>query len=200
MIPELVKNKLIYLSGLATATVISFGLGVSAHADANGIIYSFSSNSLRHWQFVSDGVMGGVSTGKLQFEEDDNIKFGRLTGIVSTDNNGGFIQFRSSLSFEEADGRGKNIKGVRLTARGNETEYFIHFRTADNWSPSDYYFAKFKAGAEWVNIDLPFYDFKRSRSNQSVMLKGNNIRSMGVVAYGRNHIADVSISRIEFYY
>jgi len=200
MIPELVKNNLMYLSGLATATVISFGLGVSAHADSNGIIYSFSSNSLRHWQFVSDGVMGGVSTGKLQFEEDDNIKFGRLTGIVSTDNNGGFIQFRSSLSFDKADGRGKNIKGVRLTARGNGTEYFIHFRTADNWSPSDYYFTKFKAGAEWVNIDLPFYDFKRSRSNQSVMLKGNNIRSMGIVAYGRDHIADVSISRIEFYY
>ena len=199
-IPKLIKNNLKYLSGFTTATAITFGLGVNAQADTNSVIYSFSSESVRHWQFVSDGVMGGVSTGKLQFEEEDDIKFGRLTGTVSTKNNGGFIQFRASLSLNKQDNSGKDIKGVRLSVRGNGTEYFIHFRTADNWSPSDYYFAKFNAAAEWTNIDLPFQNFERSRSDRSILLKGRNIQSMGIVAYGRDHTADISVSRIEFYY
>jgi hypothetical protein len=199
-IPKLIKNNLMYLSGITTATAITFGLSVTAHADTNSIIYSFSSESVRHWQFVSDGVMGGISTGKLQFEEDDGIKFCRLTGTVSTANNGGFIQFRASVSFKDEDNSSKDVKGVRLAVRGNESEYFVHFRTSDNWAPSDYYYARFNAGAEWTNIDLPFQDFKRRRSDQSIMLKGNNIQSMGIVAYGRDHKADVSVSRIEFYY
>lgn len=61
-IPKLIKNNLMYLSGITTATAITFGLSVTAHADTNSIIYSFSSESVRHWQFVSDGVMGGIST------------------------------------------------------------------------------------------------------------------------------------------
>ena len=123
-----------------------------------------------------------------------------MTGNVTTENNGGFIQFRASLSFNGRSDNGKNIKGLRLNARGNETEYFIHFRTADNWYPSDYYFAKFKVKTDWASIDLPFSNFKRSRSDQSILLNGSNIRSMGIVAYGRDHTADVSVSRIEFYY
>jgi hypothetical protein len=196
----LTKNNARYFLSFMTATSITLGSGVSAHAEEENIIYSFSNDSKRHWQFVSDGVMGGVSKGKLTFEKEKSINFGRLTGIVSTENNGGFIQFRASLSFEGQNDSGKNIKGIRLTTRGNETEYYIHFRTSDNWSPSDYYFAKFKAEIDWMNIDLPFSNFKRSRSDQSLVLNGSNIRSMGIVAYGRDHIADVSVSRIEFYY
>ena len=87
-IRKLVKNNLMHLFGLTVVTVISFGPDVSARADTNEIIYSFSSDSYRHWQFVSDGVMGGLSTGKLTFEKDGEVDFGRLTGDVTTKNNG----------------------------------------------------------------------------------------------------------------
>tara|TARA_B110000003_G_scaffold215896_1_gene215284 strand:+ start:631 stop:1248 length:618 start_codon:yes stop_codon:yes gene_type:complete len=199
-IRKLVKNNLMHLFGLTVVTVISFGPDGSARADTNEIIYSFSSDSYRHWQFVSDGVMGGLSTGKLTFEKDGEVDFGRLTGDVTTKNNGGFIQFRANVSFDKTGDQGQMIKGVRLTGRGNGAKYFIHFRTSDNRRPSDYYSAEFQTGLEWNSIDLPFSKFKRSRFDNSILLNGNKIQSMGIVAYGREHIADVSISKIEFYY
>lgn len=199
-IRKLVKNNLMHLFGLTVVTVISFGPDVSARADTNEIIYSFSSDSYRHWQFVSDGVMGGLSTGKLTFEKEGEVNFARLTGDVTTENNGGFIQFRANVSFDKIVDQGQMIKGVRLTGRGNGAKYFIHFRTSDNRRPSDYYSAEFQTGLEWNSIDLPFSKFKRSRFDNSILLSGNKIQSMGIVAYGREHIADVSISKIEFYY
>ena len=199
-IRKLVKNNLMHLFGLTVVTVISFGPDGSARADTNEIIYSFSSDSYRHWQFVSDGVMGGLSTGKLTFEKDGEVDFARLTGDVTTENNGGFIQFRANVSFDKTGDQGQMIKGVRLTGRGNGAKYFIHFRTSDNRRPSDYYSAEFQTGLEWNSIDLPFSKFKRSRFDNSILLSGNKIQSMGIVAYGREHIADVSISKIEFYY
>jgi len=199
-IRKLVKNNLMHLFGLTVVTVISFGPDVSARADTNEIIYSFSSDSYRHWQFVSDGVMGGLSTGTLTFEEEGEVNFARLTGDVTTENNGGFIQFRANVSFDKIVDQGQMIKGVRLTGRGNGAKYFIHFRTSDNRRPSDYYSAEFQTGLEWGSIDLPFSKFKRSRFDSSILLSGDKIQSMGIVAYGREHIADVSISKIEFYY
>ena len=144
--------------------------------------------------------MGGLSTGKLTFEKEGEVNFARLTGDVTTENNGGFIQFRANVSFDKTGDQGQMIKGVRLTGRGNGAKYFIHFRTSDNRRPSDYYSAEFQTGLEWNSIDLPFSKFKRSRFDNSILLSGNKIQSMGIVAYGREHIADVSISKIEFYY
>jgi hypothetical protein len=196
----LLKHNFIYSYRMMAATTISLGVGFSAQANEDGIIYSFSSDSGRHWQFVSDGVMGGLSTGKLTFKKEGIVNFGRLTGDVTTRNNGGFIQFRANVSFNKAADQGQMIKGVRLTGRGNGAKYFIHFRTSDNRRPSDYYSAEFQTGLDWDSIELPFSKFKRSRSDKSILLSGNKIQSMGVVAYGREHIADVSISEIEFYY
>tara|TARA_B100001142_G_scaffold188592_1_gene187773 strand:- start:13922 stop:14539 length:618 start_codon:yes stop_codon:yes gene_type:complete len=196
----LLKHNLTYSYRMLAATTISLGVGFSALANEDGIIYSFSLDSDRHWQFVSDGVMGGLSTGKLTFEKEGEVNFARLTGDVTTENNGGFIQFRANVSFDKTGDQGQMIKGVRLTGRGNGAKYFIHFRTSDNRRPSDYYSAEFQTGLEWNSIDLPFSKFKRSRFDNSILLSGNKIQSMGIVAYGREHIADVSISKIEFYY
>ena len=52
-------------------------------------------NQSQQWNFITDKVMGGVSTGKFNVEEVEGIKCYRMTGNVSTQNNGGFIQIRS---------------------------------------------------------------------------------------------------------
>ena len=41
--------------------------------------------------------MGGVSTGEIEFIELDGDAYARMRGNVSTENNGGFIQFRMKL-------------------------------------------------------------------------------------------------------
>ena len=52
----------------------------------------------KEWKYLSDQVMGGVSEGGTSLLQDGDLFYFRLTGDVSTKNNGGFVQFRSKVS------------------------------------------------------------------------------------------------------
>ena len=54
----------------------------------------------QQWNFITDQVMGGVSTGKFIVEKVDGVICYRMTGDVSTKNNGGFIQIGTKLSLK----------------------------------------------------------------------------------------------------
>ena len=174
-------------------------LSSKAIATEEDLTFPFTADSGKYWQYVSDRVMGGVSDGQVTLEQDGEMYFARLTGNVSTKNNGGFIQVRANVSFANSEKDGKNLRGVRLNVRGNGETYYIHIRTNESWSPSDYYSTTFIADSEWKMIDLPFNKFERRWSNDS-SLDAKKIRSFGIVAYGRDYISDVSVSTIEFYY
>ena len=49
------------------------------------------------WQFFTDGVMGGLSSGKAKIEKVNGKKSYRMTGNVTTENIGGFIQMRVKI-------------------------------------------------------------------------------------------------------
>ena len=174
-------------------------LSSKAIANEEDLTFPFTADSGKYWQYVSDRVMGGVSDGQVTLEQEGGMYYARLTGNVSTKNNGGFIQLRSGVSFSNSEKDGKNLRGVRLNVRGNGETYYIHIRTNESWSPSDYYSTTFIADSEWKMIDLPFNIFERRWSNDS-SLDAKKIRSFGIVAYGRDYISDVSVSTIEFYY
>ena len=59
----------------------------------NTLIEDFKSQPDTRWRFIADTVMGGVSEGKIEFFHDNGDAYARMTGNVSTANNGGFIQF-----------------------------------------------------------------------------------------------------------
>jgi hypothetical protein len=166
---------------------------------AEDLSFPFNADSGKYWQYVSDRVMGGVSDGQVTLEQDGEIYYARLTGNVSTRNNGGFIQLRSGISFANSEKDGKNLQGVRLNVRGNGETYDIHIITNDRAYYGDYYSATFKADSDWKMIDLPFNKFERTRYNTS-KLDAKNIRSLSITAYGRDFTSDVSVSTIEFYY
>jgi len=174
-------------------------LSSKAIANEEDLTFPFTADSGNYWQYVSDRVMGGVSNGQVTLKQDGEMYYARLTGDVSTKNNGGFIQVRANVSFANSEKDGKNLRGVRLNVRGNGETYYIHIRTNESWSPSDYYSTTFIADSEWKMIDLPFNKFERRWSNDS-SLDAKKIRSFGIVAYGRDYISDVSVSTIEFYY
>jgi len=168
-------------------------------AGENEINLPFTQDSGRYWQYISDRTMGGISDGQAVLEKDGEVFFARLSGNVSTENNGGFIQIRSNLSFANFVRDGKKIKGVRLNVRGNSETYHIFIRTDETRSYRDYYSATFTADFKWTMVDLPFNKFKHRISN-NWDLEGKNIRTLGIVAYGRDFKADVSVSEIIFYY
>ena len=179
--------------------LITLTLSSKIFAAQENLSFPFNADSGKYWQYVSDRVMGGVSDGRVDLEKDGEMYYARLIGNVSTANNGGFIQLRAGVSFANSEKDGKNLQGVRLNVKGNGETYYIHIRTNENWSPSDYYSAIFKADSEWKMIDLPFNKFERKWSKNST-LDAKNIRSFGIVAYGKDYVSDVSVSTIEFYY
>ena len=75
-------------------------------------------NQLQQWNFITDQVMGGVSTGKFTVEKVDGVMCYRMIGDVSTKNNGGFIQIRAKLNPEinskKYDGVYVNVYGLSL--------------------------------------------------------------------------------------
>ena len=188
-------SKVSYFLSLLVMMILSS----KAIATEEDLTFPFTADSGKYWQYVSDRVMGGVSDGKVTLEQDGEMFYARLTGNVSTRNNGGFIQLRSGVSFKNSEKDGKNLQGVRLNVRGNGETYEIHITTNDRVYRGDYYSATFKADSDWKMIDLPFNKFKRKRSNNS-KLDAKNITRFGIVAYGREYVSDVSVSTIEFYY
>ena len=60
---------------------------------------NFINNPQEKWEFISDQVMGGVSDGKVEYFKEDDKSYARMTGIVSLENNGGFIQIRKKIDF-----------------------------------------------------------------------------------------------------
>jgi hypothetical protein len=156
---------------------------------------SFESDPQLRWSYVSDQVMGGVSEGRVAFKEEQGQQFAHMTGQVSTEKNGGFIQLRKAIPKKTID----TATGAYLKVRGNGQQYYLHLRTSGTLLPWQYYQASFTATAEWQIIKVPLTAFARSGSWLGKAVNPKSIRSIGIVAFGRDHSADIQIAEIGFY-
>ena len=136
-------------------------------------------NQSQEWNFITDQVMGGVSTGKFMVENVDGVMCYRMTGDVSTRNNGGFIQIRAKLNPEI---NSNDYDGVYLIVYGDEKNYNLHLRTGLTLAPWQYYSYTFATTKNWSEIRAPFKQFKKSNFYQPKSLLGQNIKSVGLVA------------------
>lgn len=152
-------------------------------------------NKTQRWKYVSDQVMGGVSEGDLIFNQDEEETFAHLTGVVSTENNGGFIQFRTDIETT----KNQNIEGIYLKVKGNNEAYFIHLRTKGTFLPWQYYQSEFIATKNWKIVKLPIKEFRASSKWLKNRPAINSLKSIGIVAFGREHNADISVSEVGFY-
>lgn len=142
------------------------------------------------WRFFTDQVMGGVSTGQAVLEEGSL----HLTGQVSTANNGGFIQSRA-----ETGPLPSGATGLRLRVKGDGQRYFIHLRSRATALPWQYYQAGFDTDGTWQEITLPFEAFQPSGALLPRSPKPETLRSVALVAYGRDHDADIRLAEIAPY-
>lgn len=145
-------------------------------------------NFKNKWEFVSDQVMGGLSTGKLDLIKDENEKFLRLSGDVSTKNNGGFIQFRSNIQSDNQE-----YEGIRIKVKGHPSDYFIHVRTNFLFLPWQYYSGRFSVTDEWKEIKVFFKDFEKSNFYQPSTFNSSEIKSIGFVAFGKDFSAQLDL-------
>ena len=159
------------------------------------MIDDFESHPGTRWEFIADTVMGGVSTGDVSFDEEDAETHARMIGSVSTRNNGGFIQFRMKLLTPLPE----SAVGLRLVVRGNDQQYFVHLRTSGTLLPWQYYQAGFEVKREWSEVRLPFEVFKPSGSLLRAVPSPKGLRSVGIVAFGRDHQVEIDVREISYY-
>ena len=160
------------------------------------IFEDFSKNSGEiNWEFITDQVMGGISSGSFNILKETNISFLRMTGKVRLENNGGFIQVRKTLSLH----KNKDFSGIKLKCRGNNNKYFIHIRTKFTLLPWQYYQSKFFASENWQEHKLDLNSFERSGALLPRNINSKHIKSIALVAFGRKHRVNLEVSEINFF-
>ena len=181
---------------LATLLVVA---GLMSHAE-QGDTMATNNDDLRPlpndaWRLVTDGVMGGISSGQMVTDHVDGSACVALRGRVSTANNGGFIQLAMDVS---AQGTGAEaFDGLELVVHGNGDTYNVHLRTTALWLPWQSYRASFSAPAQWQTLRLPFSAFTPYRTTTA--LDTSALERIGLVAIGREFDADLCVASIAFY-
>ena len=161
----------------------------------DALIEDFKMQPETRWQFFTDQVMGGVSSGGVAFSQEDGQAFARMTGRVSTANRGGFIQIRLELATPPPEG----ATGVRLVVRGNGQRYFVHLRTGGTVLPWQYYQAGFDVTESWSEVRLALDAFAASGALLRNVPAAGSLTSIAVVAYGRDHDARIDVREVGFY-
>lgn len=138
--------------------------------------------------------MGGVSAGMLALS---GMYQGQpvhcMTGNVSLENNGGFVQMAADLPKPPPEG----AKGIRLTLRGNGEQYNIHLRTTALDRPWQSFRSTFTAGQQWREVEFPFVNLEPHRT--SARFNPGEVRRIGIVAICRAFEAEVCVAGAAWY-
>lgn len=146
------------------------------------------------WEYISDNVMGGVSTGNVEFQNIAGKSSAVLTGNVTTENNGGFIQIRRALNSVNLD----KARSIKLIAKGNKQKYYVFLRTTGTILPWQYYQSSFTVDEDFNVFILLIEKFKKSGFLMASKINPRKITSVGLVAFGRDHHAELIVKEIEF--
>lgn len=148
---------------LLSSPVLMFPTGASAEMKPGAwrgqsvSEFSAGEDSKFSWRIVNDGVMGGLSQGKLDTSSEGIVTF---SGDLSLENNGGFSSFRS----EKVSLNLSNDLGLLLKVRGDGRTYQARFGTDARYRGMEVSFAgefATKKG-QWTQVKVPFADFKAS--------------------------------------
>lgn len=134
------------------------------------------------WYVINDGVMGGVSTGKL-FENDSSVVF---KGEISFDNNGGFASFRNT--FTRYDLSAYDTLEIRYRQSGQTFSFRLEFDRR-YWMPTYKIILEDDSG-DWQTLQAPISSLRKSRMGEftgggmSEALK-SKVRRMGFINEGK---------------
>ena len=144
------------------------------------------------WVYVADGVMGGVSQGTARLTDENAV---HLTGRVSTENNGGFIQVRRRFDTPWP----QDASQLRLSVKGNGERYYVFLRVpnlARRWYS---YRQSFETTSQWTDVALPFDGFTASHAGMPPTFDPTEVYSIGIVAYGADFDADLQVRQIDVF-
>jgi hypothetical protein len=127
------------------------------------------------WGALDDVVMGGVSQSQLTLAEG----VARFTGVVSTDNSGGFASIRTRNFDPPLNLSG--FQGLVLRVRADGQRYKFFLRDSPGWDAIAYGYAFNTTAGEWLSIPIPFSQltpvFRAKRQPQAPALNPATICS-----------------------
>ena len=147
-----------------------------------------------NWKFVSDAVMGGVSLGTIRSVTIAGREATHLTGDVSLENNGGFVQMAFDVNDDCSDFDASGFKGIEIEVFGNEESYDLRLRTSDLARPWQSFRASFLAPSSWTTVRIPFDEFMPHKTE--VLFNPRCLRRIGILGIGREFSAYVAVSKI----
>jgi len=101
------------------------------------------------WRAINDGVMGGVSSGRM-VQSEDGLRF---EGELSLENNGGFASVRRVIDQDLSA-----ANRVRLQIRGDGRKYQFRLRQ-DGAFDGIAWRAEFSTTGDWQAVELAFSEF-----------------------------------------
>lgn len=116
-------------------------------------IETFSPTPQLDWQVVNDGVMGGLSESQMRVI---NAGYGRFSGTVSLENNGGFASCRAAVDNLNLAG----TTGAELRIRGDGKVYDMRVRVKGPHQRVAYRSAFKTSMGKWETIQCPWLAFE----------------------------------------
>jgi transforming growth factor-beta-induced protein len=140
-----ISSSLIHLF-LAAGLTVSAGAGELSLTEFNA-----ADNERLGWSVVDDGVMGGLSKGKVAATDDGSILF---SGTLSLENNGGFSSLRTkTVKLDLSDS-----SGLKMRVKGDGRSYQLRLESDARYRSMEVSFmGEFgtKKG-EWIEVNVPF--------------------------------------------
>lgn len=149
------------------------------------------------WRGFSDRVMGGVSDAEFGRDVIGGRRCIRLTGTVTRDFGGGFVQMALYLGGRSRPFDAAAWRGVELEVFGNDEDYNVHVRTSDCGWYDDSYRHTFRAPARWVTVRIAWSDFVPNRVR--VPLDPARLERIAVLGWMREFEADIALAALSLY-
>ncbi len=119
----------------------------------NQILFDFTNPDLQlreTWGAVDDVVMGGVSQSQIRLSNNRAI----FNGVVSTNNNGGFVSVRTKNFSPPIDL--SSFEGIEIKVKGDGKRYKFILRSEGKWDGVNY-FMSFDTVYDFpISVKIPF--------------------------------------------
>jgi NADH dehydrogenase [ubiquinone] 1 alpha subcomplex assembly factor 1 len=148
---------------------VSFGMillilmgEVTMAADNYQTLFDFEkTDAANEWQAINDGVMGGISDGRIKITAEKKMVF---YGTISLENNGGFASMRSkskNLNLKKGD-------TLVIRARGDGREYSLNLYTQRRLTAFSYRAMFTTKENEWIEVRIPMDRFVATSFGQII--------------------------------
>ncbi len=148
-----------------TLVILAFGAFVMAEDTLNALFDLTGADAAKEWQTVNDGVMGGVSEGRIKITDKKTLEF---FGTLSLANNGGFASVRTKakkLGLEKGD-------TLVAKVRGDGREYSLNLYLNKPLVAFSYRATVQTKQDEWIEVKVPLDKFEATSFGRPVKNAG----------------------------